>query len=224
MTVLRTRELVEVQNRVDSLRNELMTIDENWQAIHNADARLEEQYRIAVEIALNRLSEMIMQLSGNVAESQTKIFEINRQAGLISSQFAERARQDSLVETVKEQERLALFDLAKSNYERGNFSLAIDDFSEYIEKHPDSEESALALYWMAEAHYALDSLETAKQLFQRYYSENREGKLACSALYKLGLIFNRQGQNRNRDSMWNQLDRQCPDSEEARLARENRRN
>jgi len=219
MTVLRTRELVEVQNRVDILRSELAAMEEKREG-ENRTAAL---HRVAVEIALDRLNEMLFQLSGNVAESQNRIFEMTRITDLIAMQMAERARQDSLVVAVAEQERIELFNLARSNFDNGNFALAISDFSDFLERYPESEDASTALFWKAEAFFAIDSLETAKTHFQNFYRENREGDLACSALHRLGLIFHRQGQGRNRDSMWNQLLRQCPDSPQARIVEENRR-
>lgn len=216
LTIIRTRELVEVQNRVENLRVEL--------AVSRAeDNRVSQHHRVAVEIALDRLNEMLFQLSGNVAESQNRIFELSRVTDLVAVQMAERARQDSIVGAVAEQERVELFNLAKSNFDSGNFALAANDFKDYAERYPSSEQAAAALFWTAESYFALDSLETAKTLFQNFYRDNREGDLACAALHRLGLIFHRQGQGRNRDSMWNQLIRQCPDSPQARIVEENRR-
>lgn len=222
ITILRTQELVEVQNRVDSLRNEVMVIDENWMAKYEEDARKNEMSRIAVELTLNRINEMLMQLSGNVAESQTKISEISQKTGLISSQMAERARQDSLVSTMKELERVDLFNLAKSNFDKGNFAIAIGDFDSYIQKYPESENAKDALFFKAEANFALDSLDIAEKLFKQYYSQNKDGQFVCSALYKLGLIYEKQEKPKSKDTVWNQLKKQCPDSQEVKLLQENR--
>lgn len=219
LTVLRTRELVEVQDRVEALRAEVAVLEEK----RAEESKATLHHRVAVEIALDRLSEMLFQLSGNVAESQNRIFEMTRLTDLIATQMAERARQDSLTVVVAEQERVELFNLARSNFDNGNFALAINDFNDFMEKYPESEDAAGALFWKAEAYFALDSLETAKTHFQNFYRENREGDLSCSALHRLGLIFHRQGQGRNRDSMWNQLLKQCPDSPQARIVEENRR-
>ena len=219
MTVLRTRELVEVQDRVEALRAEIAELEEK----RAEENRATLHHRVAVEIALDRLNEMLFQLSGNVAESQNRIFEMTRITDLIAMQMTERARQDSLVVAVAEQERVELFNLARSNFDNGNFALAINDFNDFMAKYPESEDTPIALFWKAEAYFALDSLETAKTHFQNFYRENREGDLACSALHRLGLIFHRQGQARNRDSMWNQLLKQCPDSPQARIVEENRR-
>ncbi len=221
ITILRTQEIMEVQNRVDSLRNEVVTVDEYWRGKYEDDSRKSEMSRISVEITLNRINEMLMQLSGNLAESQTKISEISQKTGLISSQMAARARQDSLLATMKELERIDLFNLAKSNYEKGNFAIAIDDFNIYIEKYPASEEAKEAFFLTAESNFALDSLNIAESLFKQYYSENRTGIFACSALYKMGLIYEKQGKPKSMDAVWGQLNKQCPESPEAKLLKEN---
>jgi TolA-binding protein len=213
---LRTQELVAVR---DSLSNEIATLKKN---VEEENIK-EEQHRIAVEITLKSIDEKLMQLSGNVHENLTKISEINKKTGLISSQMAEKARQDSLVATIKEQERLDLFNLAKSNYDKGSFALAINDFNDYIQKYPDSDDAKTALYWKAEANYAMNSLDAAKTLFQQYYKENRTENFACLVLYKLGLIYDKQKQVKNRDSMWNMLKTECPDSKEAKLVIENQK-
>ena len=219
MTILRTKELVEVQKRVDSLRNEVMVIEES----RLERVEREDFNRISLEIAINRITEMLMQLSGNVAESQTQLSELGRRTDMISIHMAERARQDSLFAVMKEQERMDLFNLAKSNFDLGNFALAVGDFADYIQRHPNTEDAREALFLMAEANFALDSLDTAEALFKQYYAENREGQFACAALYKMGLIYDKQGKNRSRDAVWGQLERQCPESTEFRLLQENQR-
>jgi TolA-binding protein len=216
---LRTKELTEVQNRVDSLRNDIFTIDDAWQA-RNEEA---VSYKIAMEMMLNRMNVMLEQLSGNVTESQVKISEIDKKTGIISSQMAEKARQDSLQESIKEQERIGLFNLAKSNYDSGKFSVAINDFNDYIQKYPNSEDAKTALFWIAEANFATESLDAAEKTFKQYYTENRDEKSACLALYKMGLIYEKQQKTKSRDAVWGQLNKQCPNSEEAKLVKENQK-
>jgi len=216
VTILRTKELTAVR---DSLSHEIAVLKKNI----DEEMVREELHRVYVEITLKSMDEKLMQLSGNVTENLAKISEISKRTGLISTQMAEKARQDSLVATIKEQERLDLFSLAKSNYDKGNFSLAVNDFKDYIEKYPDSDDAKAALYWKAEASYAMNSLDNAKAFFQQYFKENRTEKFACAALYKLGLIFNKQSQVKNRDAMWDLLKKECPDSREAKLVIENQK-
>lgn len=223
ITILRTKELIGVQDRVDSLRNDIFMIEESWQAKHEAELRDEESFRIAIELVLGRINEMLTRLGGNLAESQARISEIDKKAGLISSYMTERARQDSLQTFVKEQERRDLFDLAKSNYDSGNYKAAITDFTDYMQKYSGSEEAKIALYWIAEAMFASDLLDDAEKTFRKYYSENREDKYACSALYKMGLIYEKQQKSKSRDTVWGQLNKQCPNSEEAKLVKENQK-
>jgi len=189
ITILRTRELTEVRTRVDSLRSEITAMEQSFRTGQEEEFRTHQHHRVAVEIALDRLSEMLFQIAGNVTESQTRVFELTRVTDLIAIQMAERARQDSLVAAVKEKERMELFNLARSNFDRGNFALAVNDFRDYAERYPDSQDALAAKFWRAESYFSMDSLETAKKLFQEFYRDNREGNFACSALHRLGLIF-----------------------------------
>jgi TolA-binding protein len=223
ITILRTKELVAVQDRVDSLRNEVFMIEEARQAKYEADAKNDELYKVGVELVLSRINSLLTQLAGNLAESQTRISEIDKKAGLISSYMAERARQDSLQALVKEQERLDLFNLAKSNYDKGKYKIAETDFNDYIQKYPNTEEAKFALYWTAEANFALNELDAAERIFKQYYSENRDAQYSCSALYKMGLIYEKQSKPKSRDAVWNQLAKQCPNSEETKLMKENQK-
>jgi len=223
ITILRTKELVAVQNRVDSLRNDVFMLEEARQAKYEADAKNDELYKVGVELVLSRINSLLTQLSGNLAESQTKISEIDKKAGLISSYMAEKARQDSLQSLVKEQERLDLFNLAKSNYDNGKYKIAETDFRDYIQKYPNTEEAKAALYWIAELNFAQNELDAAERIFKQYYSENRDAQHSCLALYKLGLIYDRQSKPKSKDAVWNQLAKQCPNSDEAKLMRENQK-
>jgi len=223
LTILRTKELTAVQYRVDSLRNDVFMMEEARQAKYEADAKNDELYKVGVELVLDRINSLLTQLAGNLAESQTKISEIDRKAGLISSYMVEKARQDSLQVLVKEQERLDLFNLAKSNYDKGKYKIAETDFNDYIQKYPNSEEAKAALYWIAEANFAQNELDSAERVFKQYYSENREAQYSCLALYKMGLIYDKQSKPKSKDAVWNQLAKQCPNSEEMKLVKENQK-
>jgi len=223
VTILRTKELIAVQDRVDSLRNEVFMMDEARQARYEADAKNDELYKVGVELVLSRINSLLTQLAGNLAESQTKISEIDKKAGLISSYMAEKARQDSLQVLVKEQERLDLFNLAKGNYDKGKYKLAESDFNDYIQKYPNTDEAKAALYWTAEANFAQNEFDVAEKIFKQYYSENRDAQYSCSALYKMGLIYDKQSKPKSKDAVWNQLAKQCPNSEEAKLVKENQK-
>lgn len=216
LTVLRTQEIMEVQYRVDSLRSEIEIMEE----AQTQEAETAKTAQVSVELLLQRLIEMVQQLSGNLSESQIRLSELNKKTGALTLHMAEEARKDSLVQTSQEQERFALFDLALTEYKSGEYQVAIDALTDYIAQYPDTEEAKDAVYWQGECFLAMKKLTEAEELFKQYYGQNQAGKHACLVLFKLGMVYDQQNKKTHRNFIWEKLLEHCPETPEGQLAKE----
>ncbi len=114
----------------------------------------------------------------------------------------------------------ALYDSAYNDYLKGNYDLAMREFTEYLNDFPDTDLASNATYWIGESYYRQKSYRQAvaqfDQVLQRYpHSEKR-----ASALLKKGYSQLALGERTAGVATLRQVVRQHPTSDEANLARQ----
>jgi tol-pal system protein YbgF len=127
-----------------------------------------------------------------------------------------------------------IYQAAYLDLSKGNYSLAIAGFREFLRRFPDSELADNAQYWIGEAYFSLarthatqgqpdkagPALEQAMQEFRKVIVNYPRGDKAPAALYKEALVLlDLKQQSLARARLQYLLDH-FPQSEEAPLARE----
>jgi tol-pal system protein YbgF len=82
-----------------------------------------------------------------------------------------------------------LFATAYADYARGNYELALSEFTQYLETYPGSEMADNAQYWIGEINYAQNKLPEAAAAFEKVKTISPNGDKTAPALYKRGLIL-----------------------------------
>ena len=153
-----------------------------------------------------------------LTQATTTQVAVDRKTGEIQQRWDAQARADSVKESMKRAEEENLFTIAYSDFTSGRFDLALAGFTDFIARYPASDRAPQAEYWAAECHYALKDYDTAQAAYAAYLKAHPDGDRLCAVLYKMGLIFERQGRQQHRTAVWKKLLSQCPQSEEARAA------
>lgn len=219
ITMLRTEELRGVSARVDSLHQEMATMQEELlkeQKSHNELLRL---IRADQQVRFGELTHQVSTLEGSISESQQQLSMINAKTQEIKQQWDEKARSDSLAESLQNAEMNKLFQLAHDDFMARRYDLAVSGFSDFKVQYPEAPLAEDATYWIAECYYAQGSDQKAEAAYKRYIEEYPEGKKMCATMYKLGMIYARQKKQQHSEYVWKKLVEQCPDSEEASAVR-----
>ena len=117
-------------------------------------------------------------------------------------------------------EPAALYRSAYEDYLRGNFDLAIQGFTEYNARYPDTELTDDALYWIGECHYAKRDFPAAVNSFTALLNAHKTSDKAAAALLKKGLAFLEMGDRAQAVINLQYVLYEHPGSKEAGLARE----
>ncbi len=219
ITMLRTEELREVSTRVDSLHTELSSMQKELlkeQKSHNELLRL---IRADQQVRFAELSHKVSTLEGSITESQQQLSMINAKTQEIKKQWDEKARSDSLAQSLQNAEMNKLFQLAHEDFMARRYDLAASGFRDFKVQHPEAPLAEDATYWIAECYYAQGNDTKAEDAYKDYLKEYPEGKKTCPVLYKLGMIYARQDKTKRSTLVWKKLVEQCPDSEEASAVR-----
>jgi tol-pal system protein YbgF len=112
------------------------------------------------------------------------------------------------------------YQAAYADYTKGNFSLAVMGFEEFVKLNAQSDLAANALYWIGECHYAQRQFEEAIEAFNRVLKEYPGGDKIPAALLKKGYAYMELYQIGQGVVVLQGLIQRHPHAPEARLAKQ----
>ena len=114
-----------------------------------------------------------------------------------------------------------LFDTAWTDYTAGQWTLCIEGFSTYVRTFPRNDAAGDAQFYIGECYYADGKYADALDNYNRVIANYPRGARVPEAYYKRGLTFERMNQPDQARESWETLLKQFPDSEMARLGKQN---
>ena len=145
---------------------------------------------------------------------------IDKKTQEMQEQWKAKAAADSADATQKKTQVDKLYQIACGDFNAGRFDLAANGFLDLVNQYPESPTADEAAYWYAECFFGKKEYEKAEQLYTDYLRKYRDGKKVCASLYKLGLVFEIKKALEKRKLVWQKLISTCPDSPEAKAAKE----
>lgn len=135
--------------------------------------------------------------------------------------------------TAEESYQAAYLDFAK-----GNYTLAVAEFREFVQRHPDAPQADDAQYWIGESYFSMgraaasasqadkarEALEQSVQEFRKVFVNYPRGRRVPTALYKEALALIELKQVKVAQARLQYLVDNFPQSEEAPFARERLKN
>ncbi len=120
---------------------------------------------------------------------------------------------------ISESDVKRLYDQAYKDLTRGNYSLALLGFREYLRRSPASDLADNAQYWIGECYYAQRDYDPAIQEFLKVQKNYPREDKVPAALLKTGFSFLQLEDRASARRYLNQVVEQFPNSEEAVSAR-----
>lgn len=113
-----------------------------------------------------------------------------------------------------------VFDMAYSDYRKGNFELAIDGFKMYREQFPESPLVDDSLYWIGECSFSQKKFEEAIEQFTELIHNYPRGDKIPAAYLKKGLSLVELGKKEEALSVFKLLIIKFPLEEETKIAQQ----
>lgn len=218
----------------DQLR-ELLEMTRQFQS-EQASAR-EEQRRLPAQYQI--LLEKVGTINTQLAEFSEDLIEIKRAALPLAEPTAEEMGlerkpaeppppQDTKKPTGEEEQPSIspnlspneVYNMARSDYLKGNFELAIEGFTIYKSQFPESPLADDALYWIGECYFSQakynDSIEHFNELILNYPN----GDKIPAAYLKKGISLAEQGKKEEALSVFKLLITKFPLEEETKIAQQ----
>jgi len=235
ITLLRTRELRQVGDQVDSARKEIADVQKSIDELSLRQGGVSSQMRADLTTMLSDLRTQINRLHSNIDETQHRLNELGQKLDrleqrkiVISGSASDNNGPIGVapppappsVKVIEGLDMDHLFNQAREDYIKGKYDLAYQGFKTVYEQDVAGSFKEQSLYWMGECLWKGDRTAEAIGMYHRVLSEFPKGDKACPARFKIGLIYNEKQDMAGRANAWNQLLESCPQSNEADRARE----
>jgi len=113
-----------------------------------------------------------------------------------------------------------VYNMAYTDYLKGNFDLAIQGFNLYIEQFPKSPLSDNALYWIGECHFSLREYIQAIEQFNTLILDYPDGDKVPAAYLKKGISLAELGKKEEALLVFKLLITKYPLEEETKIAQQ----
>jgi TolA-binding protein len=215
ITMLRIEELKQVEAHVDSLGTKLTRKIDSLEQRQNDVLRA---MRADQQVRFGELEKRLSTLEAVLTESQDRLSKIDEKTQELKQRMVDKAKADSTAASVANAEVENLFQIAYGDFSAGRYDLAMNGFKDLASRFGDQPRGEESAFWIAECAYAQKDLANAEKGYINFIKSYPNGKKVCGSLYKLGLIYEKQGTPKKMKMVWEKLKAQCPDSEEAKAA------
>jgi TolA-binding protein len=220
ITMLRIKELKQVQARIDSLQLNLVSRQEEMLKEQKSQNELLRLIRADQQVRFDEMGQKITSLEGSLSESKYRLSQIDKKTQEIQEHWKAKTMAESTAVTQKTSQMEKLYQIAYSDFTAGRFDLARDGFTDFIKRFPEAPNADDATYYSAECLYGKKEFEKAEAAFSGYIRTFREGHKICAALYKLGLVFENRKMFEKRKMVWQKLLSTCANSDEAAMVKD----
>lgn len=222
-----------IRSQIDSLRAEqrrlraaILRVTTLTEQSTEANSRL----RADIQVQLTQLAEQSQILNDRLEETGRRISNLPSKLRLATPVIVsgpDSANKTSRLDTAqvnaaarrKLEEAQRLYDSAYRDYVKGQYALAQQGFSQYVQTFPESDLADNAQYWIGECNYSQKKYEEAIQVFQIVLTQYPDGEKAPGALLKMSYAQLALGKTPAAKENLERLLKRFPQSNEAGLAR-----
>lgn len=199
----RNRAQVNVQRQLDELQSEM-----------NALRGVTELHTHQLSQVLERQRELYQELDRRVSEALKQVNSVPKHVAVNNSTVADSSQgySNNLTENEAYDRALNLV-LKDKRYED-----AIPEFKAFNKSYPQSSYAANAHYWLGQLLFNKGDLAEAKHEFELVVKQHTDSAKRPDALLKLGMLAQKQNDNKAAEALYLQLLKEYPDSTSAKLA------
>jgi len=178
----------------------------------------ENNFRIS-ELAqkLDDRAVKIAELNARIEELEAKVKVLSGGTGTAAtSQTGTASRDKQATKTIEPSEA---YRQAKSDYDKGNFELALAGFQNYLTQFPNTSQSDKAQYWVGECYYSLKQFDKAINAFSKVLQNHPKSEKTAGAKLKIGLSYQNEKNPAKAKEYLRKVVKEHPGSNEAQIAK-----
>lgn len=155
-------------------------------------------------------------IEAKIAESDRQFSSLNQKVEGVKAQLSTAPKTDSL--NIASADPEDLYNLALTDYQRGNYELAIRQFMQYLEYFPNSELTDDAQYYIGDCYYTQSLYTQALGAYEVLLEKYPKGNKVPTTLLKIAFTKIAQKDNTAARTYLNRVIETYPNTEEAKLA------
>ena len=209
------REEVALQEDIDSLKVHI----ERLEAL--VRDQMDELLRMRADMGqrVGGLDSRLQILTTRITESDRQFSALVRRLESIQVRLSAPVGPDTSVAQSRSIDPGELYDLALRDYQRGNYDVAVRQFTQYIEYFPDSDLADDAQYYIGDCYYTQSLYTQALDAYEMLLAAYPDGNKVPATLLKIAFIKVARKEQPEARSYLERVISEFPDSEEAQLAR-----
>jgi TolA-binding protein len=219
LTMLRTQEIRAVRDHADSLDTQILQLQKKILEEQETQGEMIRLMRADQQVRLGEIGSKVTSIEGGLTENQQRLSKIDEQTSDFKKRLEAKMAADSTAANSRATEIGKLLQIARSDFDAGRYDIAYNGFKDLYGQFPESPQAQEAEYWAAECLNAKRNYDEAEKAYINYIKKYPQGSKLCSALFKLGSAYEKDGKAKSRDIVWKKLTEQCPDSPEAQMAK-----
>jgi tol-pal system protein YbgF len=166
---------------------------------------------------ISNLDDRLQVIDAKVSESDRQFSSLSSKVEGVKAQLSTGVLADTLGNRPVDAEEL--YNTALTDYQRGNYELAIKQFLQYLQYFPDTELADNAQYWIGDCYYTQQDYTRALDAYDKVLKNYPSGNKVPAALFKIGLSRLAQKDTGGGKTYLERVIGEFPKSEEAKLAR-----
>ena len=218
-----------IKDQFDELLNLARLLQRDQASLQENHKRIPAQYQIMLE-KMEALNSQLTRLFGELIEIKRGAFVPSEQDQSLESKPPEEGAKGREKEQEKDLPTTPLpspslspqvvYNMAYTDYLKGNFQLAIEGFYLYREQFPNSPLSDNALYWIGECHFSLKEFDKAIEHFNELILDYPSGDKIAAAYLKKGFSLMELGKKEEALLVFKLLISKYPLEEETKIAQQ----
>lgn len=184
--------------------------------------KLEENNFRNAELAqkLDDRAVKISELSARIDELEAKIKMLSAGTSAVAAGQTPTATGRQKSSSPKMVEPSEAYRQAKSDYDKGNFDLALAGFQNYIVQFPETSMVDKAQYWVGECLYSKKEFSKAIESFDKVIKNYPKSEKVAGAKLKIGLSYQNEKNYTKAKEYFHRVIKEHPSSNEAEIAKD----
>lgn len=209
------REEIALQEDIDSLRVHIVRLEAlvRYQTDELLSMRADMGQRVGA------LESRLQTLTTRITESDRQFSALVRRLESLQVQLSVPARPDTSGAQTASFDPGELYDLALRDYQRGDYDVAVRQFTQYIEYFPDSDLADDAQFYIGDSYYTQSLYTPALDAYENLLDTYPDGSKVPATLLKIAFIKVARNEPSEARSYLERVIGEFPDAEEAQLAR-----
>jgi tol-pal system protein YbgF len=221
----RVPDLSGIEKRQDQLAEDIKGTSDLQRSIADQGARF-DQLVTDLQIMQGKLEEnnfRMKEMSQKLDDKAYRLSELTARVDQLESKLKSAPSGTAVPDKKAETKTLGpseAYQQAKTDYDKGNFDLAVAGFGNYLRQFPDASQADSAQYWIGECYYSKKDFGKAIEEFSKVLKDHPKSEKAPGARLKIGYSYLNEKNTAKAKENLNRVVKDYPGSKEAALAKE----